>query len=140
MKFFIKPKALLVAAVDSIMHMHRAFRCSVKGIQTCLRDEVAFRQECALAVPHFILLFLVPLSWGARLCLTLLWILLLSVELLNTAIEAVVDLASPAQHRLAAKAKDCASAAVFGVVLLYLLGWAYFLIRFFIVFFTATIK
>ena len=37
---------------------------------------------------------------------------MLAAELLNTAIEAIVDLASPERHPLAGKAKDCGSAAV----------------------------
>lgn len=130
MKFAAKIRALFVFPVDGIAHVFKALRYSVKGIRVCLKDEVAFRQECAIAVPHFILLFLLPLSWSARLLLTILWILLLSFELLNTAIEAVVNLASPSQHPLAAKAKDCGSAAVLGIILMYLLGWAYVLGRF----------
>ena len=41
-----------------------------------------------------------------------LWLFLLVTELLNTAIEAIVDLASPGYHELAKRSKDLASAAV----------------------------
>lgn len=49
--------------------------------------------------------------------------LVLSAELLNSAIEAVVDKVSPEFHELAGRAKDMGSAAVFLLLLLLLLSW-----------------
>lgn len=51
-------------------------------------------------------------------------ILVLSVELLNSAIEAVVDKVSPEFHELAGRAKDMGSAAVFVLLVLVVLSWA----------------
>jgi diacylglycerol kinase (ATP) len=51
-------------------------------------------------------------------------ILVLSVELLNSAIEAVVDKVSPEFHELAGRAKDMGSAAVFLLLLTVILSWA----------------
>lgn len=53
-----------------------------------------------------------PLDAGERALILALGLLVLAAELMNTAIETVVNLVSPARHPLAAKAKDCASAAV----------------------------
>jgi diacylglycerol kinase (ATP) len=50
-------------------------------------------------------------------------ILVLSVELLNSAIEAVVDKVSPEFHELAGRAKDMGSAAVFLLLVLVVLSW-----------------
>jgi diacylglycerol kinase len=58
------------------------------------------------------------------LLLTLAWLGLLVVEILNTAIEAVVDLASPERHPLAKQAKDLASAAVTIAIVANILAWA----------------
>lgn len=110
-------------------HCMFAFACSLKGIWVCCRDEVAFRQECIIGVPHFMLLLFLPLESWVRVYLGALWILLLVVELLNTAIEAIVDLASPEWHVLAKKAKDCGSAAVFLVLLLMATSWGFVFYR-----------
>jgi len=49
--------------------------------------------------------------------------LVLSAELLNSAMETVVDMVSPGYHKLAGRAKDMGSAAVFVLLLLVLLSW-----------------
>ena len=45
--------------MDSFLHMIRSLRYSLEGLSRCFRDEIAFRQECLLAIPHFagVLLF-----------------------------------------------------------------------------------
>ena len=68
-------------------------------------------------------MFLVEMPLVCRILLTSMLGWLLTVELLNTAIEAVVDLAAPEWSRLAKKAKDLGSAAVFCSLATFLLGW-----------------
>jgi diacylglycerol kinase (ATP) len=70
-----------------------------------------------------ILSFFLGLPWWFKLLLNLLWLVLLAVELLNTAIEAVVDLVSPGYHPLAKQAKDFGSAAVFCLLLAWIVAW-----------------
>lgn len=118
-----------------IAHMFAALKYSVNGFKMCFRDEMAFRQECVLAIPHFLMVIVLPMDLWLRLYLGFLWFLLVVVELLNTAIEAVVDLASPERHELAQKAKDCASAAVMGVIVVFILSWFFVLGRFLVVLF-----
>ena len=113
-------------------HLINAIRYSIQGLRTCFRDEVAFRQECLLAIPHFLFLFLLPLSGYERLYLTIVWVLVLAAELLNTSIEAIVNLVSPEKHPLAGKAKDCGSAAVFCLLILLFLSWGVLLTRYFL--------
>jgi diacylglycerol kinase (ATP) len=105
----------------SFMRVWRAMHFSRKGILSAWRDEAAFRQELSL------MLVLAPLTlwldlpaFDTALLLALMGLVLV-VELLNSGLEAVVDMAMPEQHTLAAKAKDCGSAAVF-VTLLTLAG------------------
>jgi diacylglycerol kinase (ATP) len=89
-----------------------ATRYSLEGVAAAARHETAFRQELLLAA------VLVPLGlWlGAdgveRALLAGSVLMVLVVELLNSAVEAVVDRASPEHHELAKRAKDYASAAV----------------------------
>ena len=90
----------------------RACGSSMRGLSGAYRDEAAFRQELALAT------LVIPLGlWlghGAieRVLLVAPVLLLLIVELLNSAIEATVDRIGPERHVLAGLAKDIGSAAV----------------------------
>ena len=112
--------------VTGIARLVNATRYSLEGLAAALRHEEAFRLELAAA------LVLVPLGlWLGRdgVERTLLAgsvLLVLVVELLNSAIEAVVDRASPEQHELAKRAKDYGSAAV--MVALGLCGLAWLLL------------
>ena len=89
-----------------------ATRYSLEGVAAAARHEAAFRQELLLAAA------LVPLGlWlGAdgveRALLAGSVLMVLVAELLNSAVEAVVDRASPEHHELAKRAKDYGSAAV----------------------------
>ena len=91
----------------------RAFGYSMQGFAGCFRHEAAFRQETAAS------LLLIPLAlWlghnGVERALLIgSWLLVPLTELLNSALEAVVDRIGPEHHELAGRAKDIASAAVF---------------------------
>lgn len=70
------------------------------------------------------MLYLLDVCWQWCVGLTLLWALVLIVEIVNTAIEAVVDLVSPEFNALAGRAKDLGSAAVFLSLAMFLGTWA----------------
>lgn len=101
----------------------RAMIWSFKGLCAAWKHEASFRLEAYLCV----IFFPVGLWLGqsavekAVLCGSLL--LVLSIELLNSAIEAVVDKVSPEFHELAGRAKDMGSAAVFVLMLNVMLCW-----------------
>lgn len=104
-------------------HFYRSCTYTAAGLKTAYR-EAAFRQELLLGLLVVPLSLLLPLSGIMVLILNLCWLAVLSTELLNTAIESVVDLVSPDYHELAKRAKDLGSAAV-GVALFALgLCWA----------------
>lgn len=107
----------------NIAHFLGAFKFSLQGLRTCFKAEHAFRQECALGVLHYALLIALPLAMWLRIVLGVIFPLLLSAELLNTAIEAAVDLASPGRNDLAKKAKDCGSAAVMVLIVAIAVCW-----------------
>ena len=112
------------SALTGFSHCFAALRYSLQGFAACFKQESAFRQECALGIPHFILLYVIEMDAWMRVLLGVLWFLLIAIELLNSAIEAVVDLASPEHHDLARKAKDCGSAAVMVLIVALIICWA----------------
>ena len=103
--------------------IYRALLWSIKGLRAAWRHEASFRLELYLAV------VLVPLGlWLGhggveKLLLGGIPLLVLSAELLNSAVEAVVDKVSPEYDELAGRAKDMGSAAVFLLMLLVVLTW-----------------
>ncbi len=95
-----------------IRRLIRSFGYSFQGFRLAWREEAAFRQEIALAV------VVIPagLYFGAsgieRALLIMPMLLILVVEFLNSAVEAVVDRSGTERHPLAGMAKDMGSAAV----------------------------
>ena len=116
------------AAVDrykprGMTRILRALASSLRGLKGAYREEAAFRQELALA------LIVIPLGlWlghGAteRVLLTAPVVLILIVELLNSAIEATVDRIGFERHAVAGLAKDIGSAAVLMSFVLLVVVW-----------------
>ena len=96
--------------LDRIVH---AFGYSCSGLRSAFRYESAFRQEATLAAVALPLAFLIGTHWTETALLVGSVVLVLIVELLNSAIEATVDRVSPEWNDLAKRAKDYGSAAVF---------------------------
>jgi diacylglycerol kinase (ATP) len=85
---------------------------SFDGLRTALRTEHAFRQELMLLAVAVVAAFALPVSAYERLAMLGSIVLMLIVELINSAIEAVVDRVSLERHPLSKNAKDFGSAAV----------------------------
>ena len=106
-----------------VARIFRAFFYSMAGIKSALMHEAAFQQDVMLGI------VLVPLSlWLSfepmtKVLLNVIWLLLLVTELLNSAIEAIVDMTSPGYHELAKRAKDMGSAAVFIMLTALTIAW-----------------
>ncbi len=106
-----------------LRRLRDATRYSAAGLATAWRGEEAFRQEVLLTV------VLVPLAlWLGQTaieCVLLIgsWLVVMIVEILNTAIEATVDRISDDHHQLSGQAKDLGSAAVFLSLILAMLAW-----------------
>jgi diacylglycerol kinase (ATP) len=107
----------------SFTRIYRAAQYSEQGFRSAWRDEAAFRQELVLVLLLAPLTIWLPLPRIDTALLLALMGLVLVAELLNSGLEAVVDMASPDFHRLAAKAKDCGSAAVFVALLMLAGAW-----------------
>lgn len=101
----------------------RALRWSLSGLRVAWRAEASFRLEvgaCVALFPLGLVLGEGPVE-KALLCGSLL--LVLSAELVNSSIEAVVDRICPEIHEFAARAKDMGSAAVFLLMMNVVLCW-----------------
>lgn len=96
---------------------------SIDGLRAAFACEDAFRQEVWLALFLIPLAFFLPVGWLGRALLIGSVILVLIVELLNSAVEAVVDRVSLENHRLAKRAKDIGSAAVLMALLNVIVIW-----------------
>ena len=90
-----------------------AFFYTFDGLAAAFRHEDAFRQEVFLAAILIPATFFLPASGTGRALMIASVLLVLIVELLNSAVEAAVDRISPEHHPLAKRAKDIGSAAVF---------------------------
>ena len=104
---------ILMDKPKGIVRIWRAFFYSLAGIKAGYTNETAFRQETWLALLLVPGAFFLPVTLLFKLYLLSCVILVLIVELLNSAIEAVVDKVVPEYDTLAKKAKDMGSAAVF---------------------------
>ena len=104
-----------------------AFNYSLAGLKAAYLCEEAFRQEVWLALLLIPTACLLPVPWLGRGLMIASVLLVLVVELLNSAIEAVVDRVSLENHRLAKRAKDIGSAAVlvalFNVLVVWVCVW-----------------
>jgi len=96
---------------------------SINGLKACWQNEAAFRQNAALAFSLFIASFFVAKSPDQWLILVLPLVLLLVIELINSAIETTVDRIGTERHDLSGRAKDMGSAAVFLCLVLVGLCW-----------------
>jgi diacylglycerol kinase (ATP) len=106
-----------------VARVWRAFFNSCKGFAGAFREEAAFRQELALAAVLIPLGLWLGHSGVERLLLVAPVLLLLIVELLNSAIEATVDRVGLENHPLSGLAKDIGSAAVFLALILLAAAW-----------------
>lgn len=100
-----------------------ALNYSLAGLKAAYLCEDAFRQEVLLALLLIPLTFALPVPWLGRGVMIASVLLVLIVELLNSAIEAVVDRVSLENHRLAKRAKDIGSAAVLISLIQVLVVW-----------------
>ena len=90
-----------------------AFFYSMEGFKAAFHNEDAFRQEVLLAAILIPLALFLPATGLGKALMVTSVLLVLVVELLNSAIEATVDRISFETHQLAKRAKDIGSAAVF---------------------------
>ncbi len=100
-----------------------ALHYSIAGLRAAYQHEDAFRQEALLAVLLIPVSFFLPVTGVGRALMIGSVLLVLIVELLNSAIEAAVDRISLERHHLSKRAKDIGSAAVLLALMNVALVW-----------------
>jgi diacylglycerol kinase (ATP) len=105
-----------------------ALRYSLHGFGSAFRHEDAFRQEALLAAALIPIALVLDVSGPGKAMMIASVLLVLIVELLNSAIEAAVDRISLDKHRLSKRAKDFGSAAVFVSLVNVVVVWTLVLI------------
>ena len=108
---------------EPLKRLGRATVVSLMGLREVYRSEAAFRQELV------VLLLTIPAAWlltstGVERALLIgSWMLVVVIEMVNSAIEAAVDRIGKERHELSRKAKDLGSAAVFCSIVLSVTVW-----------------
>lgn len=95
-----------------LRRLWNAFHYSLAGFKAAYQNEDAFRQESLLAAVLIPLALFLPAGAVGKALMIACVLLVLVVELLNSAVEATVDRISLEDHQLAKRAKDIGSAAV----------------------------
>jgi diacylglycerol kinase (ATP) len=96
----------------AVLHILRATRNTWNGLVSAARGETAFRQELVVLLLAIPLAFVIAESAWRRLALIAVLVVLLVVELLNTAIEKLADQVTRETHPAIGRVKDMGSAAV----------------------------
>ena len=105
-----------------------AFGYSIEGFKAAFKHEDAFRQEVFLAMVLIPLAFYLGKTSIEKALMIASVLLVMVVELLNSAVEAAVDHTSTEHHALAKRAKDIGSAAVFFALAIVLVVWGLILL------------
>ena len=100
-----------------------AFVNSIDGLRAAWQHESAFRQEVVVFIIATVVALLLPVSAFQKVALISVLLLVLLVEIINSAIEAVVDRISLDRHHLSKRAKDMGSAAVALAITIAVLVW-----------------
>lgn len=99
--------------VKGLRRLINATRYSWRGLWATTQHEEAFRQELLMLLVAFILTPWLAQSWFHAIALLASVLLIMIVELINSAIEALVDRVGLEYNELSGRAKDMGSAAVF---------------------------
>ena len=106
-----------------ISHIINAFRYTFAGLKSAWKNELAFRGEVVVVTIMLPLGIWLGRSAVERALLIASILLILLTELLNSALEAVVDRIGPERHELSKRAKDMGSAAAFISMVMAALVW-----------------
>ncbi len=106
-----------------LRRLWNAFGYSIAGFRAAYKHEDAFRQEAHLAAVLIPLALWLPAAPIGRALMISSVLLVIVVELINSAIEATVDRCSLDSHDLAKRAKDIGSAAVLVSIVIAIVVW-----------------
>lgn len=109
-----------------------AFFFSISGLKSCISEEVSFRQILILSLCFFIIACFVGRDFFEIAFLVLPLFFMIFAELVNTAIEKIIDLVQPTFHPLARDAKDIGSSLQFVCMCFATFIWGGYLLKRFV--------
>jgi diacylglycerol kinase (ATP) len=109
----------------------KAFSYSIKGLRTAFKHEFAFVVEIFLSIVLIPLAFVLGNNIAEYALLIGSWLLILIIELVNSAIETVIDRISLEKNNLSARAKDLGAAATFIAWLNFIILWGLMILKLF---------
>jgi len=98
-------------------------RYALEGLVHAFKTETSFKLELLFSIPLLLAIYLAPFTLNSKLTLVVTLVLIMIVELLNSAVENVVDLVTQEIHPLAKSAKDIGATAVLFALLLHGIVW-----------------
>lgn len=98
---------------------------ALEGFVHAFKTETSFKLELLIALVVFPLIYFMPFEFIYKLVLFMTYFIIMIAELLNSAVENVVDLVTLEKHPLAKSAKDIAATAVLFTVILHLMCWLF---------------
>ena len=104
---------------------------AIDGLICAIKTETSFKIEVGIAIVLLPVVYFLPFELIYKLILLMTYFIIMIAELLNSAIENVVDLVTTDIHHLAKVAKDIAATAVLFSVILHLLCWVVILFDYF---------
>ena len=96
---------------------------AIEGLIEIFRNETSFKIEIILFIPLQILIFFLPIAFSYKAILSVSIFIPILAEIINSAIERVVDLVTKDYHHLAKSAKDAGSALVFVSIIMTIIIW-----------------
>lgn len=100
------------STTNGLTRLWRATGYSIEGFKAAWRNEAAFRQECCTVAVLLPAAFFLGSDALERALLIVSLLLILIVELINSALESAIDRIGPERHELSGRAKNLGSAAV----------------------------
>ncbi len=104
---------------------------AIDGLVHAIKTETSFKIEVAIAIILLPIIYFLPFLLIYKLILVITYFIIMIAELLNSAVENVVDLVTTEIHPLAKSAKDVGATAVFFSVILHLICWVVILLEYF---------
>jgi len=109
--------------IFSIKKLFRSTQFALNGLKIVYKNEVAFRQECLILFFSILITFFINVSKVEKILMIGSIVFILIIEIINTAIEKVVNRIGTEQNILSGQAKDVSASAVFVSVLLACFIW-----------------
>jgi diacylglycerol kinase (ATP) len=110
-------------SIFNIRKLFKTFGYAFNGLKEVFKSEVAFRQELLLSVIIIPAAFFLGKTPVEKVLLISSWLLVLLVEIINSAIEAIIDRIGLDAHFLSKKAKDIGCAAVLMAITIAIVVW-----------------